>query len=135
MEFFGSCLDTPLVIFFRKLAGTLRLTGLTRAFSFLALLATGERSWVGQNSTICLRDRHGMQVVERGERDMEQLGAAPGVVARQRGDRRLHLRRRLGHDVEGVPGAHGWECSTVLVRRHRRRTPVIYSRLQWSQSG
>lgn len=48
-----------------------------------------------------------MQVVERDERDMEQVGAAPGVVARQGGDRRLRLRRRLGHDVEGVPGAHG----------------------------
>ena len=54
-----------------------------------------------------------MQVIERDERDMEQLEAASGVVARQRGDRRLHLRRRLGHDVEGVPGAHGWECSMV----------------------
>lgn len=57
-----------------------------------------------------------MQVVERDERDMEQLGAAPGVVARQRGDRRLHLRRRLGHDIEGVPGTHGWECSMVWGR-------------------
>ena len=53
-----------------------------------------------------------MEMVERDERDMEEVGAAPGVVARQRGDRHLHLRRRLGHDVEGVPGAHGWECST-----------------------
>lgn len=54
-----------------------------------------------------------MQIVERDERDMEQVRAAPGVVARQRGDRRLHLRRRLGHDIEGVAGAHGWECSMV----------------------
>lgn len=54
-----------------------------------------------------------MQVVERDERDMEQVGTAPGIVARQRGDRRLHLGRRLGHDVEGVPGAHGWECRMV----------------------
>ena len=55
-----------------------------------------------------------MQVVERDERDMEQVGAAPGIVARQRDDRRLHLGRRLGHDVEGVPGAHGWGCSMGL---------------------
>ena len=48
-----------------------------------------------------------VQVIERDERDMEEVGAAPGVVARQRDDRRLHLRRRLGHDGEGVPGAHG----------------------------
>lgn len=48
-----------------------------------------------------------MEVIERDERDMEEVGAAPGVVARQRGDRRLHLRWRLGHDIEGVPGAHG----------------------------
>lgn len=54
-----------------------------------------------------------MQVVERDERDMEQLGAARRIVARQRDDLRLHLGRRLGHDVEGVPGAHGWECSMV----------------------
>lgn len=52
-----------------------------------------------------------MQVVERDQRDMEKLGAAPGIVARQRGDRRLHLRRRLRHDVEGIPGAHGLECA------------------------
>lgn len=57
--------------------------------------------------------RRTVQVVERDKRDMEQVGAAPGVVARQRGDRRLHLRRRLGHDVEGVPGAHRRECSMV----------------------
>lgn len=49
-----------------------------------------------------------VEVVERDERDMEEVGAAPGVVARQRGDLRLHVPRRLGHDVEGVPGAHGW---------------------------
>lgn len=49
-----------------------------------------------------------MQVVERDERDMEEVGAARRVVARQRGDLRLHLGRRLGHDVERVPGAHGW---------------------------
>lgn len=48
-----------------------------------------------------------VEVVELDERDMEEVGAAPGVAQRQRGDRRLHLRRRLGHDVEGVPGAHG----------------------------
>ena len=58
--------------------------------------------------------RRSVQVVERDERDMEEVGAASGVVARQRGDLRLHLRRRLGHDIEGVAGAHGWECSTVL---------------------
>jgi len=52
-----------------------------------------------------------VEVVERDERDMEEVGPAPGVVTRQRGYRRLHLRRRLGHDVEGVPGAHGRECS------------------------
>lgn len=52
--------------------------------------------------------RRSVEVVERDERDMEQLGAAPGIVARQRDDLRLHLRRRLGHDIEGVPGAHGW---------------------------
>ena len=57
-----------------------------------------------------------VKVVERDERDMEKVGAAPGIVARQRGDRRLHLRRRLGHDVEGVSGAHGWECSMVWGR-------------------
>ncbi len=51
--------------------------------------------------------RRMVQVVERDERDMEEMGAASGVVARQRGDLRLHLWRRLGHDVEGVPGAHG----------------------------
>ena len=54
-----------------------------------------------------------MQVVERDERDMEKVGAARRIVARQRGDLRLHFRRRLRHDVEGVPGAHGWECSMV----------------------
>ncbi len=48
-----------------------------------------------------------MEVVERDERDMEEVGAARRIVARQRGDLRLHLRRRLGHDVEGVSGAHG----------------------------
>lgn len=47
-----------------------------------------------------------MQVIERDERDMEEVGAARRIVARKRGDRRLHLRRRLGHDIEGVPGAH-----------------------------
>lgn len=44
---------------------------------------------------------------------MEEVGAARRVVARQRGDLRLHLGRGLGHDVEGVSGAHGWECSMV----------------------
>ena len=48
-----------------------------------------------------------MQVVERDERDMEEVGAARRIVARQGGDLRLHLRRWLGHDVEGVSGAHG----------------------------
>ena len=57
--------------------------------------------------------RRMVQVVERDERDMEEVGAARRIVARQRGDLRLNLRRRLGHDVEGVPGAHGWECSMV----------------------
>lgn len=50
--------------------------------------------------------RRMVQVVERDQRDMEEVGAASGVVAGERGDLRLHLRRRLGHDVEGVPGAH-----------------------------
>ena len=58
--------------------------------------------------------QHMVQVVERDERDMAEVGAAPGIVARQRGDLRLHLRRRLGHDVKGVSGAHGWGCSMVL---------------------
>jgi hypothetical protein len=44
---------------------------------------------------------------------MEGVGPASGVVARKRDDGSLHLGRRLGHDVEGVPGAHGWECSMV----------------------
>lgn len=57
-----------------------------------------------------------MEVVERDERDMEEVGAARRIVARQRGDLRLHLRRRLGHDVEGVSGAHGQECSMMLGR-------------------
>lgn len=60
--------------------------------------------------------RRTMQVVERDEGDMEEVGAASGIVARQRGNRRLHLGRRLGHDVEGVSGAHGWECSMVWGR-------------------
>lgn len=38
-------------------------------------------------------------------------GPRPRAPKQQRGDGRLHLRRRLGHDVEGVPGAHEWECS------------------------
>lgn len=60
--------------------------------------------------------RHMVQVVERDERDMEEVGTARRIVARQRGDPRLNLRRRLGHDVEGVSGAHGWECSMVCER-------------------
>lgn len=48
-----------------------------------------------------------VQVVERDERDMEEVNPARRIVAGQRGDLRLHLRRRLGHDVEGVSGAHG----------------------------
>ena len=55
--------------------------------------------------------RRSVEVVERDERDVEEVGAASGVVARQRGDLRLHLRRRLGHDVEGVSGAHGWSVA------------------------
>lgn len=66
--------------------------------------------------------RHMVQVVERDERDMEEVRAARRIVARQRGDRRLHLRRRLGHDVEGVPGAHGWERS--MVWRRGRLSPM-----------
>ena len=58
-----------------------------------------------------------MEVVERDERDMEEVDPARRIVARQRGDLRLNLRRRLGHDVEGVPGAHGWECSMIRLRR------------------
>ncbi len=61
-----------------------------------------------------------MQVIERDERDMEQVGAAPGIVARQRGDHRLHLRRRLGHDIEGVPGAHGWECAKLRGQNKKK---------------
>jgi hypothetical protein len=57
-----------------------------------------------------------MQVVERDERDMEEVGPAPGIVARQRDDLRLHLRRRLGHDVEGGSGAHRRECSMMWGR-------------------
>ena len=56
-----------------------------------------------------------VEVVERDERDMEEVGAARRIVARQRGDLRLHLRRRLGHDVEGVTGAHEWECNMVWL--------------------
>lgn len=48
-----------------------------------------------------------VEVVERDERDMEEVRPARRIVARQRGDLHLHLRRRLGHDVEGVSGAHG----------------------------
>lgn len=61
---------------------------------------------------------------------MEEVGAARGIVARQRVDLRLNLRRRLGHDVEGVPGAHGWECSMVWGEAGGRfflqlvRTPI-----------
>ena len=58
-----------------------------------------------------------VEVVERDERDMEQVRPARGIVARQRGDHRLHLRRRLGHNVEGVSGAHGWGCSMMLGAR------------------
>lgn len=57
-----------------------------------------------------------MQVVERDERDMEEVGTARRIVTGQRGDLRLHLRRRFRHDVEGVSGAHGWECSMVWGR-------------------
>lgn len=83
-----------------------------------------------------------MEVIERDERDMEKVGAASGVVARQRGDQRLHLGRRLGHDVEGVPGAHGWECSMVwgwsrmvllnVTRAGRPATRGLLIRLYWS---
>jgi len=52
-----------------------------------------------------------VEVVERDERDMEEVGAARRIVAGQRGDLGLHLRRRLGHDVEGVTGAHGWSVA------------------------
>jgi hypothetical protein len=45
---------------------------------------------------------------------MQQLGPARGIVAGKRDDRRLHLGRRLGHDIERVPGAHGWGCSMEL---------------------
>lgn len=54
---------------------------------------------------------------------MEEVGAAPGIVARQRGDRRLHLRRRLGHDIERVPGAHGWACSMVWEGKVTNKSP------------
>lgn len=37
---------------------------------------------------------------------MEEFRAAAGIVAREGGDLGLHLGRRLGLNVEGVPGAH-----------------------------
>ncbi|RYD41875.1 MAG: HNH endonuclease [Sphingomonadales bacterium] len=61
-----------------------------------------------------------MQVVERDERDMEEVGPARRIVARQRGDLRLHLRRRLGHDVERVSGAHWGECNITRNRDIRQ---------------
>ena len=71
-----------------------------------------------------------VEVVERDERDMEEVGAASGVVARQRYDRILHLRRRLCHDVEGVSGAHRRVCSMVwgwcrVVGSRERMAPFL----------
>jgi len=48
-----------------------------------------------------------MEVEQRHERDVEEMRAATGIVARERGDLGLLCRWRLGHDVEGVSGAHG----------------------------
>lgn len=70
-----------------------------------------------------------VEVVERDERDMEQVRPASGVVAGQRDDLRLHLGRRLGHDVEGVPGAHGWERS--MMRQWGRMAPALF----WPEFG
>ena len=60
-----------------------------------------------------------VQVVERDERDVEEVGPASGVAKQQRGDLRLNLGRRLGHDGEGVPGAHGSVAYIVMAAMKR----------------
>ena len=47
-----------------------------------------------------------MEIEQGDEGDVEELGPAAGIVAGEGGDARLHLGRRLGHDVERVAGAH-----------------------------
>lgn len=73
-----------------------------------------------------------VEVVERDERDMEEVGGARRIVTRQRGDLRLNVRRRLGHDVEGVPGAHGWVCS---MGWYRGRMGVLRERVRNRMGG
>lgn len=51
--------------------------------------------------------RGAVEVEQRHEGDVQQIGAARGIVARERGDPRPHLGRRLRHDIERVAGAHG----------------------------
>lgn len=50
--------------------------------------------------------RRVMEVEQRYQGDVEQVRAAAGIVAGERGDLRLRFGRRLGHDVERVTGAH-----------------------------
>ena len=60
-----------------------------------------ERSRLSER--IARAQRHRLAVLDPVEAERE--GRRGEAV--QRGDLRLNLRRRLGHDVEGVPGAHG----------------------------
>ena len=52
-----------------------------------------------------------VEIEQRDEGDVEKMRAARGIVARECGDLGLLLRRGLGHDVEGVSGAHGVGCN------------------------
>jgi len=49
-----------------------------------------------------------VEIEQRDEGDVEEMRAARRIVARERGDLSLLRGGRLGHDVEGVSGAHGW---------------------------
>lgn len=60
-----------------------------------------------------------VKVEQRDEGDVEKVRPAAGIVAGERGDLRLHIGRRLGHDVERVAGAHGrsvtWRGVGIII--------------------
>ena len=62
--------------------------------------------------------RRMIEIEQRQQRDVKQVGAAPEIVARQGGDPRAHRGRRRGHDVERVAGAHGGDVAGRAMRRY-----------------